>query len=1560
MKKYVCETPFDIPTPINTIKMEQKQDLIKIKGSESTSNGSNVNIINPDGELTNGQGIGAIMIRSGYEPPNLNKCGKGTSDWRRKKTTYFEKLSSTTLRNELNESPSSSGIFNSNSSKYAKQRNDFLLDDSVNEKSEVIQRSIIVPIKDDFPIKPRKCSPMKRSPPLIVKKAYQSDVSKLACDLIKPQLNELTSARAQFDQMEHNEKHAENVTSDHSIIHIKKKETITLSERETRTETFEPGMLAHSNVPINSLKKINEAQFLPQIHDGLQHVGINKIYRVQAYAWSHLLRNNSLFIVNPSKSGKTWSYLPALCNDTYYDVNDLDLTYGPVVIVLVASAKHVQIIADHCRRLLYGLTDEASAVVASFGQRNFIESKIKLLNSCGMLIATPASLLRLLNDDQSNLFNPERLKRIVIDDLDLILSRALDDFELALKALLTICKKTEATTLAAQVVVTSRSWNDWFIKLLRLSNQPLLLMGDFLEAAVYGKAKLSILLRAKLEKNKAIRCFLKKHNETLRASIRTVIICNDNDEVEGVMQYLEKYGYNGICYYNHSTEKDRLLINKWKYKISNQILVCTDAGLFDLQIRNAQYLIHYSMPPSWTQFTTRFSVLRESYDNLIANNFEKILDNVQHSKKVRSLIILDEDNNQQLPRLVRFMRMHNQNVHKNILAVVKSLLKERAEARIRHGIDLCSDILEFGECDEPRCDKRHGITSLDVVTEKEGIPMNGELRIHILQVFSPTHYAARLIEHRRPCSKEWSEVRCSRKAAAFAVRLNLYYCDPNNAVQHWPPNAGDICVYKYWNEYRRARILNVPALPKNEYVISDSLQLTLKLIDDGVVIKSVRTSETLFCPEEFKDFPYQAIDIRLMNIVPYDNERTWDLIATKQVQKWIMDDIKAKHVTHVSVNFALASTIWINNLVVMEKLETIDTYVQIINLKLALIANQFALQYKGDRKSVRDMASEQGLLKLCSSVLENGMECNSNENEISMNFNKLSFPENNKDNVRVERDGGGACGINEIKSNIQADDDDDDDGDTEHIKEQREKIVSARDAKREEDWQTFPSDNYKSGHKPEPVDKLLFLEDKQSHFKESWSELPLNELAKVEIGDESENGNWENVFVQLIDQTVTRKFNELLELINTYVENIIANCNDVHEKIYGTYGNEISERLYRFFLCDYACFVDVKSEDLYKDCFYETSGVIVNFTPYQAIHCNLTGIQSNSFTKRFYVTKSYLYAAAIQENSRKANKTLSYRNLPINSYAVLLYECSEEGDFKQASLFNKRLLEEGAAIADPETKQFLTMEIDFEEKGKNSQHEGAEDVVDKLLTFSELYKCIANSDELDIVNFLELPNQEKVFSEAPARVSKEVVKISEETRSVGEINTLPEKAKREDWEELTLSSQDNCSMPPLNALHKRPQTTWHQTNCIISLSIHAPDIKDYYLKVTSDQLYFAADIHGEEHILILHFMGIIQPKLVSHELRGLNVAVLLVKSVCMNWPRLLKDPTKFNWLTYNYNAINLGEIDRVESTSLSSAVQIAPDDVTDSDNDSEKDLFETYNSNGNCVDDTDPFSKFFS
>lgn len=167
---------------------------------------------------------------------------------------------------------------------------------------------------------------------------------------------------------------------------------------------------------------------------------------------------------------------------------------------------------------------------------------------------------------------------------------------------------------------------------------------------------------------------------------------------------------------------------------SDNIFVCTDGALVELQIRNVENLIHYSTPTSWTQFNARFSVLVESYDNLLADTFAKILPSAHSSNRICSLILLDDDNNLQLPRLVDFMRMHQQIVRPHIQAMANHLLLTLADARVCNGVQLCPDVLDFAECDEFFCNKRHEVTSLDVVTEKDDIPMDGEIRIHILKV----------------------------------------------------------------------------------------------------------------------------------------------------------------------------------------------------------------------------------------------------------------------------------------------------------------------------------------------------------------------------------------------------------------------------------------------------------------------------------------------------------------------------------------------------------------------------------------------------------------------------------------------------------------------------------------------------------------------------------------------------------------------------------------------------------------------------------------------------------
>lgn len=553
-----------------------------------------------------------------------------------------------------------------------------------------------------------------------------------------------------------------------------------------------------------------------------------------------------------------------------------------------------------------------------------------------------------------------------------------------------------------------------------------------------------------------------------------------------------------------------------------------------------------------------------------------------------------------------------------------------------------------------------------------------------------------------------------------------------------------------------------------------------------------------------------------------------------------------------------------------------------------------------------------------------------------------------------------------------------------------------------------------------------------SSKKETWSKLTLNEIVKVEIGDEGENGNWENIFLQIIDKNSMYLCEELNKLIDKHVDSIkssnekpkeiydfepLQNCivkyNNLYlrAKVYGVFGENINQRLYRFLLCDYACFTNAKTEELYNDFLYSTTEEIVTFTPYQAIHCTLAGIKLDRFTKRYQVTKDYLYACAVFENDYTHKSAFNIQNLPMHSYTILLYECEKENDFNNATLFNKALVDNGITIHDEETKHFLEYDI-AEYKLKNDKIEDLVDGsktnnIDKVYTFEQLYDCIISNafdieinDMIDDIKKTEVKasenkaidnlkrNSYKINADETADIlqlktnssekivaNKDIKEISKESTSDSEIDEqghCTTNSNSSMKSSIFLSSTDisNCSTqsslpspPLLKPLYKRPLTTWYENDCMIFLSINAPDINDYLLEVTSKTILFVAEIQYEKCVLILNLLGSIDPKTVSHEIKGLNVVIRLKKIVFQKWPRLLKDSTKYSWLKYNFNAFDSIEMDYIMPQQRLHAImdnefnfESQQIDNYISDEDSERELYQTYNPIRDNDDDCDPFS----
>lgn len=535
----------------------------------------------------------------------------------------------------------------------------------------------------------------------------------------------------------------------------------------------------------------------------------------------------------------------------------------------------------------------------------------------------------------------------------------------------------------------------------------------------------------------------------------------------------------------------------------------------------------------------------------------------------------------------------------------------------------------------------------------------------------------------------------------------------------------------------------------------------------------------------------------------------------------------------------------------------------------------------------------------------------------------------------------------------------------------------------------------------------------------------------MEIGDEGENGNWENVFLQTIDKKSMCLFDELNILIVKHVEQLKANNKNqqrtydlkpslnclvkynnlyLRAKIYAIYGASEQQKLYRFFLCDYACFTNAKAEELYEDFFYETTDEIVTFTPYQAVHCTLAGIKWDCFTKRYPVTKDYLYACAVAENITDPSGNADLKNFPIMSYKILLFECEKDNEFSNASLFNKVLLEKGITVCDEETKPFLEYEIgnaESERGNSNGASNEKQEVAvptaaseDKVLTYEELIDFIklkaCDIDMNDVLLDGQKLDKEKANSNAVE--CKDTSKQPETDRNIEDVS-LVEKKKVKGITELTTSDseseeQGHCTsisnssnkssaslisgdvsngsasesrlpaVPFLKALHKRPQTTWYQNDCMIFLSVHAPDINNYFLEVTSKTLLFVATIQSEKFVLILNFLASVDCASVSHEIKGLNVVVRLKKTYFIKWPRLLQQSTKYSWLKYNFNAFDTKEMEYIvpqqnlHNMLVDTETNYGNQDFSNynSDDDSERELYQTYNAIQDNDDDGDPFS----
>lgn len=415
---------------------------------------------------------------------------------------------------------------------------------------------------------------------------------------------------------------------------------------------------------MDPIEYTKQAKFTQEIHDNLFRKGYRSVFPVQGYAWNLLVRGNSMTIISQKCSGKTLAYLPALLTL----LSDIDLddetSIGPYAVIFASSSHEVEIIYKLCREFVN--LGKTSIVMAS-GKWNLNEKQFKLLNGCHLLITTPPCFVRLVTEiDDVKVFNKEKLKHLVFDNFNEICEKYKD----SLLEVLKLCTYShENKDQNPQIIVTATKWLDMVASVQKLALYPTVVIADHIEAAIYAKSRFIITRLTLQEKRKQL---LTRLASGEFRKVRTIIFVSDQNELEFVRDICK---YNSIEFIVISSASKTSVDEVWRKTDGYiKLVLATDDAMINYTIKNAQILIHFSLPKSWTIFTKRFASCFNYYKSFIASNFEGFVPT--------AVVMMDQDNIIEVPRMISFLRDHRlvkgpHQMSKEILEFVEVILLQK-------------------------------------------------------------------------------------------------------------------------------------------------------------------------------------------------------------------------------------------------------------------------------------------------------------------------------------------------------------------------------------------------------------------------------------------------------------------------------------------------------------------------------------------------------------------------------------------------------------------------------------------------------------------------------------------------------------------------------------------------------------------------------------------------------------------------------------------------------------------------------------------------------------------
>ncbi|KAH8280675.1 hypothetical protein KR018_002227 [Drosophila ironensis] len=631
-------------------------------------------------------------------------------------------------------------------------------------------------------------------------------------------------------------------------------------------------VLALSPEEISSCYQVTDVRnFSDEIREAMvpMAVGKSRGFGIQRYSWPRVSQGGSLIVVGHEASGKTWCYLPRLCDLVLWHLpNRGKDDFGPTSIILCEETSQMNMISGWVNDIFRDFMPPHTTLVVIKEKKGLAKAVEAMASPVGILLTTTELFLKLieLNLHNEPFLNPQSIKSLAIDNYGEMLRLE----PLNIRTMLMWARSFFTFGIAkTEIYVATRLWDE---QILRYVPSPMILFEDAMEATIYYGMQYEIYLVDKND-NTPAKAVLHRVLQVNLMSNRVVVACRSHIDVICVRYELQSFGISVLAHY----KEDPASLEDWE---PNSVLVITDEMMPNCRLGPVDLLIHYYCATTWFRFKSRYNIL---YDNCVAG---------QTSQTSFHIIRNDDYNYAWL--MADFLLKHNMDYPDSLMSVVfqQRLLSDLNDAAQQTRFELCRQVLQYGDCTRRTCRYRHFMWDNEPVPFIGDRPNEGDtIYFRILQYNNPSSIGIRIedLEHKKASL-------CDELQAAFAI--------DKPKIKHEDPENGDIVVIYHNQLYKRALVSLNSSWNKWVHV---------RVLDAGVDELVLKRHQLLLCPPQFKTKPYEAMDLRITGLAPATMERIWWEDMREDILKNYFDDGMDK-IFLARVDFVLGNAVFVKDL----------------------------------------------------------------------------------------------------------------------------------------------------------------------------------------------------------------------------------------------------------------------------------------------------------------------------------------------------------------------------------------------------------------------------------------------------------------------------------------------------------------------------------------------------------------------------------------------------------------------------------------------------------------------